>query len=156
MATKKKTTTKEVKANVVGSTVEQKAEGELLQGADVVILCVSLRGGHKFDDVPDGNGGVKTVYLAGLDDALRGAKTGILTEKGNAIYQTVPRADWEAILKMHGQERMFNSWQGFPPCVFEAKNVTEVKRSKEIQAKISEMATGADPIPENYKADNNE
>lgn len=155
MSSKKKPVTKnEVTANVVGSTAEDRAQkGEQLSGSDVVTLCVALRGGHKFTDVPDGKGGVKTVYLAGLDDALRGKKGGILTEKGNAIYQTVPRQDWEHIQRMHGDERMFHSWNGLPPCVFEVKSVTEAKRSTTIQDQIKATETGADPLPENYSKD---
>ena len=153
MSTRKKPVQKETKANVVGSTAEDKQQGEQLTGSDVVTLCVSLRGGHKFTDVPDGNGGTKIVYLAGLDDALRGKKGGILAEKGNAIYQTIKREDWEHIQRMHGEERMFHSWRGLPPCVFEVKSATEAKRSTVIQDQIKAVETGADPLPENYTKD---
>lgn len=145
----RKKAVQEETVNVVGSTVEQKNEGEALSGSDVVTLCVSLRGGHKFDNIPDGEGGVKTVTLAGLDDALRGKKTGILADKGNAVYQTMKRSDWEAILRLHGKERMFNSYRGFPPCVFEVSSVTEAKRSSEIQDQIKSSQTGIDPLAEN-------
>lgn len=151
MARPKKTNeTAEVVADVIGSTVEDRKDANSdIQGASVVTLCVSLRNGHIFDDIPDGNGGLKKIHLAGLDDALRGTKGGILADKGNAVYQTMPKADWDALIALHGKERMFNSWNGFPPCVFEVKSVTEAKKSKEIQDQIKASQTGLDPLPEN-------
>ena len=150
MARPKKTAETDQNINVVGSTIEDRKEkSEDLHGADVVTLCVSLRNGHVFDDIPDGKGGFKKITLAGLDDHLRGTKGGILADKGNAVYQQMPRADWEALYKLHGKERMFNSWNGFPPCVFEVKNVAEAKKSKEIQDQIKASQTGIDPLPEN-------
>ena len=89
---KKNNETAEVVADVIGSTVEDRKDANSdIQGASVVTLCVSLRNGHIFDDIPDGNGGLKKIHLAGLDDALRGTKGGILADKGNAIYQTMPK-----------------------------------------------------------------
>ena len=138
----------EVSTAVVGSTAEDRKDKSDLIGADVVTLCVSLRNGHIFSDIPDGKGGFKKIRLAGLDDHLRGSKGGILTDKGNAVYQQMPRSDWEALYKLHGKERMFNSWQGMPPCVFEVKNVAEAKKSKDIQDQIKETETGLDPLAE--------
>ena len=150
MARKKKTeTVEEVKADVIGSTVEDRKDANSdFQGASVVTLCVSLRNGHIFDDIPDGKGGTKKIHLAGLDDSLRGKKGGVLADKGNAVYQTMPKADWEALKAIHGKERMFNSWNGFPPCVFEVKNVDEAKKSEEIQDQIKASQTGLDPKAE--------
>ena len=66
MARPKKTAETDQNINVVGSTVEDRKEkSEDLQGADVVTLCVSLRNGHVFDDIPDGKGGFKKITLAG-------------------------------------------------------------------------------------------
>lgn len=143
------TVIEEVATSVVGSTAEDKKEKDTLIGADVVTLCVSLRNGHIFDYIPDGHGGFKKIHLAGLDDHLRGGKGGILTDKGNAIYQQMPRADWEALYTLHGKERMFNSWHGLPPCVFKVDSVSEAKKSKNIQDQIKETVTGLDPLAEN-------
>ena len=145
------TVTEEVTTNVVGSTAEDKKEKETVSGADVVTLCVSLRNGHIFNDIPDGKGGFKKIHLAGLDDHLRGGKGGVLTDKGNAVYQQMPRADWEALYALHGKERMFNSWNGFPPCVFKVDSVSEAKKSKDIQDQIKETVTGLDPLAEDSK-----
>lgn len=145
------TVTEEVTTSVVGSTAEDKKDKETLSGADVVTLCVSLRNGHIFDDIPDGKGGKKSIRLAGLDDHLRGQKGGVLTDKGNAVYQQMPRSDWEALYALHGKERMFNSWNGFPPCVFKVDSVSEAKKSKDIQDQIKESKTGLDPLAEDSK-----
>ena len=152
MARPKKNTeivTEEVFTSVVGSTFEDKKDNETLSGVDVVTLCVSLRNGHIFNDIPDGHGGYKKIQLAGLDDNQRGGKGGILTDKGNAVYQQMPRSDWEALYALHGKERMFNSWHGFPPCVFKVSSVSEAKRAKDIQDQIKETVTGLDPFAEN-------
>lgn len=145
------TVTEEVTTSVVGSTAEDKKEKETLSGADVVTLCVSLRNGHIFNDIPDGHGGKKSIRLAGLDDHLRGGKGGVLTDKGNAVYQQMPRSDWEALYALHGKERMFNSYQGLPPCVFKVDSVSEAKKSKDIQDQIKESKTSLDPLAEDSK-----
>ena len=96
--TKKRTASKA--GQVVGATTDR-AQTEELKGAGVATLRVSLRHPHKFDDLPDGNGGVKTIILPGLDDNLRGKPNGILTPEGNAVFFQLPREDWETIKKMH-------------------------------------------------------
>lgn len=144
----KETVTEEVTTSVVGSTAEDRKDKEVLSGSDVVTLCVSLRNGHIFNDIPDGQGGKKSIKLAGLDDHLRGGKGGILTDKGNAVYQQMPRSDWEALYALHGKERMFNSYHGLPPCVFKVDSVSEAKKSKDIQDQIKETVTGLDPLAE--------
>lgn len=112
-------------AVVVGSTKEKAKDTST--GADMVTICVALRSPHIFDDIPDGKGGVKSVMLVGLDDELRGKRQGILTADGNAKFQQLPRADWEAIKALHGSERMFNPWQGRPACVFEVKSLKDAQ-----------------------------
>ena len=72
-----------------------------------------------------------------------------MTDKGNAVYQQMPRTDWEALYALHGKERMFNSWNGLPPCVFKVDSVSEAKKSKDIQDHIKETVTGLDPLAEN-------
>lgn len=131
------------KADVIGSTMEtEKAEAK--EGANVVTIAVSLRGGHKFTDVPNGQGGTKTVYLAGLDDHLRGKKTGILAPDGNCVFQTLERADWENILAMHGRERMFTGYNGSSPCVFEISG--GIKNKSAYKDEIENTATGFAPL----------
>lgn len=129
---------------IIGSTFEAPRQ-ESTSGSDLVTLAISLRGGHVFDDVPDGRGGTKSVRLAGLDDHLRGSKGGILTPAGNAVFQQIPRADWEAIKAMHGGERMFKSWQGLPPCVREIESVKAAKTGA-LKDELASTKTGADPL----------
>ena len=142
MATKKTTTTKAA-GQVVGATTDR-AQAEELTGAGVTTLRVSLRHPHKFDDLPDGKGGVKTVILPGLDDNLRGKPNGILTAEGNAIFFQLPREDWETIKKMHGQEQMFLPWHGNPPLVAEIESVSAAK-SGAYRADIEATQTGLGP-----------
>lgn len=148
ISTAKRKTTKAPKVDIVGSTLEED-KPEAKSGANVVTLAVSLRCGHKFDDVPNGQGGVKTIYLAGLDDALRGNKGGILASDGNCVFQTIDRADWEAILAMHGRERMFVGWNGHAPCVFEVQG--GVKNKSAYKDEIKTMSTGFAPVDVNTK-----
>lgn len=147
MSTPKKKTIKSAAKStggqIVGSTTDR-AGNEILNGTDVVTLRVSLRHPHKFDDVPAGNGDVKAVVLPGLDDNLRGAKNGILTPDGNAVFFQLARADWEAIQKMHGQEQMFHSWQGNPALVAEIESVAAAK-SGAYKDEIEAIETGLAP-----------
>lgn len=146
MATKKKTTAKataKAAGQVVGATTDR-AQAEELTGAGVATLRVSLRHPHKFDDLPDGQGGVKTVILPGLDDGLRGKPSGILTAEGNAIFFQLPREDWETIKKMHGQEQMFLPWHGNPPLVAEIESVSAAK-SGAYREDIEATNTGLGP-----------
>lgn len=145
-STTKKTSTKKTGGQVVGTTTDRdqvaaakktggqvvgattdRTETAALSGSEVTTLRVSLRHPHKFDDVPAGNGDVKTVILPGLDDSLRGKQNGILTPEGNAVFFQLPRKDWEAIKAMHGQEQMFHSWRGNPPLVAEIESVIAAK-----------------------------
>lgn len=142
MATKKKTTAKAA-GQVVGATTDR-AQSEELTGAGVATLRVSLRHPHKFDDLPDGQGGVKTVILPGLDDNLRGKPSGILTAEGNAVFFQLPREDWETIKKMHGQEQMFLPWHGNPPLVAEIESVSAAK-SGAYKDDIEATQTGLGP-----------
>ena len=141
MATKK--SKKATTTTVVGSTAETGA-AEALTGSDVVTLRVSLRRGYAIDGVPDGAGSTKTVVLPGLDSHLRGAKQGILTPDGNALFIQMPRADWEYIQKVHGRERMFNPFQGHPACVAEVESVSAAK-SGAYRDEIKETVTGYAP-----------
>lgn len=136
--TRKKTT------SIVGSTNEKASTAETLSGASVVTLRVSLRRAYAMDNIPDGNGSTKTVVLPALDDALRGARQGLLTPDGNALFIQMPKADWEAIQALHGKERMFNSWKGNPPCVAEVESVAAAKTG-DVADEIAATKTGYAP-----------
>lgn len=129
-------------ADVVGSSDEE-IEKKETKGDDVIV-AVALRHGHKFNDIPDCNGGAKEVYFVGLDDELRDKREGILSPDGKAKYQRLPRADWENVLKIHGNEQMFKSFNGFPPCVFEIEGgMTEVHN---YESEIKNIKTGLAPV----------
>ena len=56
----------------------------------------------KFDQIPDGNGGTKTIIIPGINDHLRGnAVGGILLGVGNSIAVTLSASDWETSLRQH-------------------------------------------------------
>lgn len=126
---------------IIGSTAEEKPKERNI-GADVITLRVSLRNGYRMDDIPDGKGSTKIVCLPGLDDALRGQRQGILTPDGNAIFFQIKRADWEAIKAIHGGERMFKGWHGFPPCVAEVDGDSAQKGAYDDEIKATR--TGLD------------
>ena len=129
-------------ADVVGSSDTEINKTEIK--SDDVIIAVALRHGHKFSDIPDGNGGVKEIYLVGLDDELRGKREGILSPDGRAKYQRLSRTDWENILKIHGKEQMFKTFNGFPACVFEIKG--GMAEAHNYENEIKNIKTGLAPV----------
>ena len=129
-------------ADVVGSSDTEINKTEIKN--DDVIIAVALRHGHKFSDIPDGNGGVKEIYLVGLDDELRGKREGILSPDGRAKYQRLSRTDWENILKIHGKEQMFKPFNGFPPCVFEIEG--GMAEAHNYESEIKNIKTGLAPV----------
>ena len=129
-------------ADVVGSSDTEIKKNEIK--SDDVIIAVALRHGHKFSDIPDGNGGVKEIHLVGLDDELRGKREGILSPDGRAKYQRLNRADWENILKIHGKEQMFKPFNGFPPCVFEIEG--GMAEAHNYESEIKNIKTGLAPV----------
>ena len=129
-------------ADVVGSSDTEINKTEIK--SDDVIIAVALRHGHKFNDIPDGNGGVKDVYLVGLDDELRGKREGVLSPDGRAKYQRLSRTDWENILKIHGKEQMFKPFNGFPACVFEIKG--GMAEGHNYESEIKNIKTGLAPV----------
>ena len=130
---------------VVGSTMQDLEIEAPKAGSDLVTLCVSLRSGHKFTDVPNGKGGVKTVRLPGLNDELKGTKGGILSAEGNCKYVTMPRADWEFIKRAHGREGRFLANGNHSPAVFEIPSI-KAKESRTVRGEIATMSTGFAPI----------
>ena len=131
-----------VLVDVVGSSDTEINKTEIK--SDDVIIAVALRHGHKFSDIPDGNGGVKEVYLVGLDDELRGKREGILSPGGRAKYQRLSRTDWENILKIHGKEQMFKPFNGFTACVFEIKG--GMAEAHNYESEIKNIKTGLAPV----------
>ena len=125
-------------ADVVGCSDTEINKTEIK--SDDVIIAVALRHGHKFSDIPDGNGGVKEIYLVGLDDELRGKREGVLSPDGRAKYQRLSRTDCENILKIHGKEQMFKPFNGLPPCVFEIEG--GMAEAHNYESEIKNIKTG--------------
>lgn len=135
MATKKTTPVKKVEAvPVVADNIAEESKITRPTGDTVLVAC-HLPLSHEIDDVPDGANGTKTIILPGLN-----SRDGILLGSGYAKAVQMKRADWEAIIAMHGHERMFNSYNGNPPCVMLIKDMSALK-GDEVQA----MTHGVEP-----------
>lgn len=133
MATKK---AKQIETPPVTADNIQAEAPVVRKDGDTVMIAVHLPLSHEFDDIPDGQGGVKSVVLPGLN-----SRDGILLGVGKAKAVTMKRADWEAIVALHGGERMFNSWQGNPPCVMLIKDSSALKGDE-----VKAMKHGLEPI----------
>lgn len=107
----------------------------------LVYIACGMPLGIKFDDVSNGNGGVKTVILPGINQSLAGQATGVLNASGNAVLVSIDADDWEDIKRKHGKERCFTS---IPPLLLEVKNEAEFNARK--SEDIAEMQTGVDPV----------
>lgn len=107
----------------------------------LVYIACGMPLGIKFDDVSNGNGGVKTVILPGINQSLAGQATGVLNASGNAVLVSIDAADWEDIKRKHGKERCFTS---IPPLLLEVKSEAEFNARK--SEDIAEMQTGVDPV----------
>jgi len=154
--TRKSATAKTETSGVVGSTMEEKKENEALSGADVVTLRVSLRHSVRFDSIPCAEG-EKSITLIGIDEHLRGERNAILTPDGNAIFQQLPRSEWEALKAMYGDSKMFKSSNGFPACVAEVESLESAKKgvyNDEIKATVTGFAP-ADPTALNVEESTN-
>lgn len=132
--------------NKIISTAEIDADAKVAKGGkssnNIIYIASSLALGIKFDDVPNGNGGTKTVVIPGVNHALRGTN-GILLGPGNAVLVPIEKDDWEAIKKMHGREKMFVS---VPPLVREFKSESDFKAARD---EIRDVVNGCEPIDPN-------
>lgn len=128
-------------AQVVGSTMEQAPQVE--ESGETIAIACSLPFGLRFTDIPNGKGGTKTVVLPGVNQALKGKKSGTLALPGNAICVTLPKADWEALVRIHGKEVAFTGRNGAMPCIWP---VGDLKGFHAAESEIAEMKHGLEPI----------
>lgn len=122
-------------AKTVADNITENKEANKASNSDVM-LAVHLPLSHVFDDIPDGSGGVKSVLLPGVN-----TPGGILLGVGKAKAVTLSSNDWGWIKKLHGNERMFNSFNGAPPCVMEIKDPSALKGDE-----VKAMRHGVEPI----------
>ena len=127
------------KLAVVASNIEEEKKSTNVGGDTVTVAC-HLPFGLKFDDVPDGDG-TKTIIFPGINEHARGAEAGILLGVGKSVAVILKRCDWEAIVRMHGKERAFNSYNGNPPCLMVIKD-TSAMQGDEVKA----QKHGLEPI----------
>ena len=104
---------------------------------DCVYIACHLEGGVKFDGVPDGNGGTKTVTFPGINDDLRGKRTGILLSAGKSIAVKIPRTEWEWIKSHYGDSGLFKWNNGVPPCLLECQTLDEFNNREEVKHQVS-------------------
>ncbi|MDY3115977.1 MAG: hypothetical protein SOR95_08390 [Sutterella sp.] len=145
-ATKKKKATNTAKTQVLEADVSTMEEVEPVQveTSDMTYLAVSLPFDVEFTDIPNGNGGTKTIVLPGINSALRGKKTGVLALPGNAIGVSISKKDWEALKAVHGRELAFVGRNGLPPCITEVGDKAGFRSAQnEI---IKDVSTGLEPI----------
>ena len=140
MAIKRNFKKESVALKVEDSTFEEKPKEAAVDGDCVRVAC-RLPFGIKFDDVPNGQGGTKTIILPSVDERLRGAADGILTTDG-AVMVKIPRADWNAILEKHGKEAAFVGVNGGQPCIRAFDSDADYKSAK---SELKEMRHGLEP-----------
>ena len=112
---RKKTNT----ATIITDTTEEPVKKVSNGSGELVYIACGMQLGIRFDDVDNGNGGVKTVTFPGVNHLLRGKSKGVLLGPGNAVLTAIPRADWEDIVRKHGRERYFTC---LPPLFWEMKS----------------------------------
>lgn len=128
------------KPAIVADNIEREEARAAVPTGETVTVACHLAHPLKFDDVPNGIGGTKTIIFPGINDSLVGRKSGILIGAGKAVAVTIAKKDWQAIKAMHGKEAVFVGVNGFPPCLIEMKDAAEFKaRKNEI---VSEMRHG--------------
>lgn len=129
---------------VLTSTLEEEKKAVTVAGETIAIACC-LPFALRFDDIPDGKGGTKSIRFPGINDNLRGMKSGVLAMPGNALCVQLPKSDWENLIAAHGKEIAFTGRNGSMPCIYPVK---DVKGFKAAASEIAEMRTGleaADP-----------
>lgn len=129
----------ETQAKVVATLdepIETKVEGE------TTMIACHLPFDIRFDDIPDGKGGKKSITIKGLNSALRGKPSGILTVEGS-LAQVLLKRDWEAILRIHGREAVFTGVNGGVPCIVEVGNKANFKAR---ESELREQRHGLEPI----------
>ena len=102
-----------------------------------VTIAVHLPHGIMFDDVPVKGGGTKTVIFPGINDG-----EGILLGVGQSVAVKIEKEDWENIIRMHGKERAFNSYNGMPPCIMLIDDPKAIHNSRDVKA----QKHGLDPL----------
>lgn len=100
---------------------------------DYIFIACHLNGGVKFDGVPDSAGGTKTVVFPGVNDALRGKRTGILLGKGNSVAVKILRTEWQWIKDHYGDSGLFKWNNGVPPCLIECNSLDEFNSKEEVK-----------------------
>lgn len=127
---------------IVASTTQEEAKAEDA-GSETIAIAVCLPHSVKFDDIPNGNGGYKSITLPGINSNLRGVKNAVLALPGNALCVQLPKSDWEALIAVHGRETAFVGRDGRIPCIYP---VGDKEGFKDARSEIAEMRNGLEPV----------
>lgn len=128
---------------VEASSLEGNEETGKEDSGDMISIAVSLPFGMIFDDIPNGRGGKKKIALPGMNDHLKGLRSGVLALPGNALCVRLPKADWEALKRLHGKEIAFTGRNGSVPCIFEVGDKAGFKAA---QSEIAEITHGLEAL----------
>ena len=139
MSSKKIATNVQKAAIVESNAVEAPAPIETSK--DFVTIASHMPQGIIFTDIPSKDGGTKTVEIPGCNSNIK-QTGGILLGVGQSVAIQLPKEDWENIKRLHGRERAFQSYNGFPPCLME---ITDPK-SIHSNADVKSQRHGLEPI----------
>lgn len=135
MARPRKNTELEI-AGTVGTAEIQDPVTDLSDNSgsgDFIFIACHLNGGVKFDGIPDPAGGTKSVTFPGVNDHLRGQRTGILLGKGNSVAVKILRSEWKWIKDHYGDSGLFKWNNGVPPQLIECESMDEFQNKEEVK-----------------------
>ena len=128
----KKTATNVQKAAVVESNAVE-APAPIETSKDFVTIASHMPQGIIFTDIPSKDGGTKTVEIPGCNSNIK-QTGGILLGVGQSVAIQLPKEDWENIKRLHGRERAFQSYNGFPPCLMEITDPKSIHSNADVKS----------------------
>lgn len=136
----KKTAANVQKAAVVESNAVE-APAPIETSKDYVTIASHMPQGIIFTDIPSKDGGTKTIEIPGCNSNIK-QTGGILLGVGQSVAIQLPKEDWENIKRLHGRERAFQSYNGFPPCLMEITDPKSIHSNGDVKS----QRHGLEPI----------
>ena len=135
MSTPKKQTLNVVESNTHETKVKIKED------SDLVTLSCHLPHGMLFTDIPAKDGGTKTIEIPGLNSDLT-RTGGVLLDAGMSVAVQIPKEDWDNLVRLHGRERAFLSYNGLPPCIMVINDPKAIHNN----ADVKHQKHGLEPV----------